>query len=177
MWRYIAEPKRGVEVGSVGSVLLLPFLLVGAVLSIPFFIVAGCVQKRDERKLQAEMKVLGRVMAWSDFILALDEARGTAIVERHSLNGPVYLWWTSENVYDLCPYPTVDWWGLHDASFLPFAEWCREQYTSLNSGRALLIGPSPKGDGRSYLSGLMSGEAGVERWIEVVPPEIVRKKR
>jgi len=177
MWRYDAEPKRGVEVGRVGSALLLPFLLVGAVLSIPFFVVAASIQKRDRHKLQTEMKARGRVMDWSDFVRALDDARGTAIVERYSLNGLVYLWWTSENVYDLCPYPTVDWWALRDTSFLPFAEWCREHYTSPNSGRAFLIGPSPEPEGRSWFSRLMSGEAGVERWIEVVPPERVRKKR
>jgi hypothetical protein len=173
MWRYNVEPKRGVEVGPVGSLLALPFLLVAAVLSVPFFLVAGCVQQLNNRKMQTKMKTLGRVMEWSDFIRALDEARGTAIVERYSLGGPVYLWWTSENVYHFCPYPAVDWWALHDASFLPFAEWYHEQYTSPKSGRAFLVGLSPKG-GQSWNSRC---EDGVERWIEVVPAEVARKKR
>jgi hypothetical protein len=169
--------KRGVEIGRVGSVLLLPFLFIAAGLSIPFTLVVAHNQKRNRRKLQAKMKAQSRGMDWSDFVRSLDATHGTAIVERYSFKGPVYLWWTPENVYDACPYPTVDWMTLHEESFLPFAEWCRERYTSPDSGRALLVGPSPKGEGHSLLSRFESAEAGKERWIEVVPPEIVRKRR
>jgi len=168
--------KRGVKIGPVGSVLLLPFLLFAAGVSIPFAVVAAYRQKRNKRILQAKMKAQGRVMEWSDFLRALDDTHGTAIVERYSFKGPVYSWWTPENLYDACPYPTVDWMTLHEESFLPFAVWCHERYTSPESGRALLVNPGPKGEGPSLHSRFES-EAGRERWIEVVPPEIVRKGR
>jgi hypothetical protein len=178
MWRYSTERKRGVEVGRLGSLLLFPFLIVAAVLSVPFALGMGYFQRRNGRAFQAKMNALGRVMEWSDFARALDATHGTALVERYSLKGPVNLWWTSENIYDVCPYPTVDWWALRDASFLPFAEWCRERYTSPDTGVAFLVGEGPNEEGRSLHSRFESAEAGsIGRWIEVVPPEIVRKTR
>jgi len=168
--------KRGVDIGLWG-VFLLPFLFVAAGLSMPYTLVRGYFQRRNKRAFQNRMDALGRIMEWSDFRRALDETRGTAIIERYSFKGPVYLWWTPENLYEACPYPTVDWMTLHEESFLLFAEWCRERYTSPNSGRAFLVGPSPEGEGRSLHSRFKSAEEGRERWIEVVPPEILRKRR
>src|SRR5258708_6043669 len=178
MWRYSAKPKRGVEVGPMGSVLLLPFLFIAAGLYLPYAFGLGYFQRRNDRAFRGKMTTLGRVMEWSDFNRALEQAHGTAIVERYSFAGPVRLWWTSEDIYDVCPYPTVDWWALRDESFLPFAEWCRARYTSPDTGLALLVGRVPKGVGSSLHSLFESSETGSrERWIEVVPPEIVRKKR
>jgi len=165
--------KRGMKIGPVGSTLLLPFLLIAGVLSFPF----AMLKARNIQKLQARMKVQmkaqGRVIEWSDFLNALNEARGTAIIERYSFKGPVYLWWTPENLYDICPYPTVDWMTMHDESYGPFAEWCRRRYTS-SSGSAVLVEPASPAEARSVHSRFESC-TGSERWIEVVPPENVRK--
>jgi len=115
------------------------------------------------------MKTLGRVIDWSDFIQAMDETRGTAIVERYSPAGDVTLWWTPENIYEVCPYSPVDWEGLRDKSFLPFAEWCRKRYSSPEVGRALLVGPSPKGEPSSLRFRFECGDPSpTARWIEVV---------
>jgi len=178
-WRYRAEPKRGVELGRVASLLTLPFLLIAAGLYFPYVLGWGLVQARKRRRFQEKMKTLGRVMEWSDFILAMDETRGTAIVERYSPAGTVNLWWTPENIYEVCPYSPVDWEGLCDKSFLPFAEWCRERYSSPEVGRALLVGPSPKGEPSSSRFQFEFGgdPTPSARWIEVVPPEVLRKKR
>jgi len=119
------------------------------------------------------MKALGRVMEWSEFLGALNETRGTAIVERYSFKGPVYLWWTPESFYDVCPYPTVDWFTLHDESYRPFAEWCRKRYTSPDVGSAVLVGIAPSDEGRSLHSRFES-DTGPERWVEIIPPEAVR---
>jgi len=167
--------KRSVDIGRWG-VLLLPFLFVAAGLSIPYTLGRGYAQRRKMRAFHNRMNAVGRTMQWSHFRRALDETRGTAIVERYSFKGPIYLWWTPENFYDACPYPTVDWMTLHEESFLPLAEWCRERYTSPDSGRALLVGPSPKGERLSLHSRFGFAEVGRERWIEVVPPENVRKR-
>jgi hypothetical protein len=179
-WRYRAEPKRGVELGRVASLLTLPFLLIAAGLYFPYVLGWGLVQARKRRKFLEKMKALGRVMDWSDFVQAMDETRGTAIVERYSLAGTVTtLWWTPENIYEVCPYSPVDWEALRDESFLPFAEWCRERYSSPEVGRALLVGPSPKGEASSLRFRFeVCGDPGPSaRWIEVVPPEVLRKKK
>lgn len=149
--------------------LLFPFLLVAAGLYFPYSVWLSYVQRRNSSSHQTKMKVLGRVIDWHDFVRSLGETRGTAIVERYSFAGPVHLWWTSENIYDLCPFPSVDWWALHDESFLPFAEWCRARYTNPDTGSALLVGPVPKGVG-PLPTLFESAETGSrERWIEIVP--------
>jgi len=157
---------------------LLPFFLLAGVLSFPFAMLAGRIQRhkrqRNKQNLEVQMSAQGRVMGWPDFLKALNETRGTAIVERYSLKGPVHLWWTSDNVYEVCPHPTVDWMALHDESYGPFAAWCRERYTGPDAGTALLVSAAPPTEGRSLYSRFESC-TGPERWIEIVPPELVRK--
>jgi len=166
--------KRGRKIGPVGSLLLLPFLLISGVLSFPYAVLTAFSRKRNKQKLQARMEAQGRVIEWSEFLNALNESRGTAIIERYSFKAPVYLWWTPENLYHVCPYPTVDWMTLHDESYGPFAEWCRIRYTSRDAGGAVLVrDPSPA---EAYsLHSRFESCSGLERWIEVVPPEAVHK--
>jgi hypothetical protein len=52
-------------------------------------------------------------MTWSGFRCALEQNRGTFIEERYSFKGPVRWWWTSENFYTECCYPSVDWLTMH----------------------------------------------------------------
>ena len=174
VWRH----KGGLEIGSPWSLLFVPFLFIAAGLSLPYTLVARRVRRRNEETFRTRMKTLGRVMDWSDFVRALSETPGTLILERYSFKGPLRWWWTSENVYDVCPYATVDWLTMqYDESFHPFAEWCRQRYTSLDEGRAFLVGPAPAGESLSLWSRLQCAEKGPERWIEVVPPERLRKTK
>ena len=166
--------KRGRKIGPVGSLLLLPFLLIAGVVSFPYTVLTAFSRKRNKQKLQARMEAQGRVMEWSEFLNALNETRGTAIIERYSFKGPVYLWWTPENLYDVCPYPTVDWMTLHDESYGPFAAWCRIRYTSRDAGGAVLVRDASPAEAYSLHSRFESCR-GLERWIEVVPPEAVHK--
>jgi hypothetical protein len=111
-------------------------------------------------------------MAWPDFVEAADKNRGTFIVERYSLKGPVRWWWTSEDLYSLSPYPTVDWLTLvRDKNFNPFLEWCRREYTSPDEGHGLLVdvGHLSKDEHDSFMSRL-NADSGDLRWIEVAPP-------
>jgi hypothetical protein len=169
--------KRGRKIGPAGSLLLLPFLLMAGVLSFPYAMLTASNRKRNKRKLEVRMEAQGRVIARSEFLDALNETRGTAIIERYSFKGPVYLWWTPENVYDVCPYPTVDWMTLHDESFGPFAEWCRIRYTSRDAGSAVLVVGDTSAAEAYSLHSRFESRTGLERWIEVVPPEAVRKTR
>ena len=148
--------------------------MVAGVLSFPYVMLTAFGRKRNKHKLQERMEAQGRVIEWTEFLNALNETRGTAIIERYSFKGPVYLWWTPENLFDVCPYPTVDWTTLHDENYGPFAEWCRIRYTSRDAGSAVLVRDTSPAEAHSLHSRLESC-TGSERWIEVVPPEAVRK--
>jgi hypothetical protein len=84
-------------------------------------------------------------------------------------------WWgTSENLYDVCPYPTVDWLTMSkDDSFRPFVEWCAGEYMSLHEGRALLVAlvDAPREEIESINLDLES-EPGRVRWIAVPPKKL-----
>ena len=170
------QQRKPVEIGYPWSLFLIPVLFIVAGASIPYALVAMHVQRRRERAFRTQMEALGRLMNWSDFLSALRESRGTFIKERYSFKGPVRWWWTSEDFYDVCPYPTVDWLTMHrDESFRPLAEWCRQRYTSPHGGRAFLVAADgvPKEEIRALRSELESDSA-TARWIEVPPPERFR---
>ena len=85
------------------------------------------------------MKAVGRIFDWEHFIGEINAGHGMLIVERFSLKGPIRMWWTEDNVYDVCPYPLVDWLTMaREPSFNAVRDWCRNQYTS-NGGSALLV--------------------------------------
>lgn len=105
----VKPSKKPIKLGPVAGVLLLPLLLVGGVLSIPFTMVWGRVKSRRERRFANTMKADGRIIEWERFISELNAGHGTLIVERFSFKGPIRLWWTREDVYEVCPYPLVDW--------------------------------------------------------------------
>lgn len=176
-----AEPRQGRkprEIGLPWSLLLIPIFFVAAGLSLPYVLVAGRFQQRRERSFRVHMQARGRVMEWSDFLRAVEDNRGTLIEERYSFKGPDRWWWTSENVYEVCPHAMVDWMTmLNDARFHQFAKWCRQRYTSSDDGRALLVAThgAPSEEVRSLRSRLES-ESGTVRWIEVAPPESLRRK-
>lgn len=70
-------------------------------------------------------------MEWADFIREIKDGQGTLIVERLSLKGPVRMWWTRENIYEVCPYPLVDWLTMTmDTSFDAVRDWCYNRHTS-----------------------------------------------
>ena len=176
VWRNTATRKRRVEVGPVGSLLLMPFLLLAAVLYLPVAFAAGYIQNTKTRAFQSELKARGRVMNWSEFVRLFEEGSGTTILEKSSYASFGNLWWTPEDVYEICPHHPLDLVALNDPAFLSFAEWFRERYTNPDTGKALLVGPSPKGEFHALFSRLKSAES-PERWIEVVPPEVVKKGR
>jgi hypothetical protein len=159
------------------SLFFIPVMFIVAGLSIPFTLVAGRVQRRHERAFRTKMQGLGRVVEWRDFLKAINETRGTVILERYSFKGPVRWWWTSENLYDISPYPTADWFTmLTDESFQPFAEWCSQRYTTPSEGLAFLADSDAisAGEDHSLWSRLRSPESESVRWVEVAPPRRLR---
>jgi hypothetical protein len=139
------ERKRPPEIGLPWSLLFIPVLLVLGAISIPYAFVGSYIQRRHERSFSIEMKQRGRAIDWPHFQQMINQARGTLIVERYSVKGPVRWWWTSDDIYAICPHPIVDWiTKMHnDESNRPLAEWCHQRYTGLEEGRALLVDAVP----------------------------------
>ena len=104
----VKPSKKPINLGRVGGVPVLPLLLVGGVLAIPYAMIARRVMSRRERRFIDSMKADGRI-DWDDFIHKINASHGTLIVERFSFKGPIRMWWTGDDVYELCPYPLVDW--------------------------------------------------------------------
>lgn len=160
---------KPVDLGIVGGLLLLPLMLIGGALSIPYTIVARRVVARRERRFADSMRVAGRTMDWERFIREINDGHGTLIVERFSLKGPIRMWWTKENVYEVCPHPLVDWFTLStDTSFDPVRGWCHSRYTS-GTGSGLLV------DGNREQWRTVRGNAPLTfrdgiRYVEVPPP-------
>jgi hypothetical protein len=172
------QPKKPIEIGLPWSLLFIPVMFIGAGLSIPYSLISRRIQRRREREFRTQMEAIGRVIEWSDFVQAISENRGTLIEERYSFKGPVRWWWTPEDLYSMCPYPTADWLTMtNDDGFGPFAEWCRQRYTSPDRGEAFFVNVRavPTSEVRSVSSGVRS-ESGTARWIEVAPPKSLHKQ-
>jgi hypothetical protein len=161
------------EIGMPWSLLFIPILFVLAGLSLPYALVARRIQRRRERAFCGQMKARGRLVEWPECQRAMDEGRGTLIIERYSSKGPVRWWWTWENFYDVCPYAPLEslTWIPQEESYRPFAEWCRQRYTSPDGGCALLVSTSEITAKKSDVL-----ESGTARWINVIPPESLRPK-
>lgn len=161
--------KVPVKFGPATSVLLLPLLFVAGALSIPYMAIAHSIMARRERRFRDAMKLRGQTMDWADFIRELDGGKGMLIVERFSFEGPIRMWWTTDNLYEICPHPLVDWFTmLRDAKFDPVRDWCHTNYTSSTGHALLVIGSKDqwrtiRGDGpRTFRDGV--------QYVEVPPP-------
>ena len=166
--------SKPIELGRVAGLLFLPLLLVGGALSIPYAMVARRVRSRRERRFAKSMKVGGRTMEWARFIRETNEDRGTLIIERFSLKGPIRMWWTEDNAYEVCPYSLVDWFTMaHDKNFDAVRDWCHNRYTG-PKGSALLVDGSKeqwrtiRGDGPLTFQERIS-------FLEVPPPRQLSK--
>jgi hypothetical protein len=161
--------NKSIKLGRVAGVLLLPLLLVGGVLSIPYTIVWRIVKSRRERRFANSMKADGRVIDWEHFIAEINAGHGTLIVERFSFKGPIRMWWTSEDVYEICPYPLVDWLTMaRETSLDAVRDWCYSKYTS-NTGSALLVDGCMEQWGTIRGNSPLSFRDGI-RYLELPPP-------
>jgi len=183
------EGRKQVNIGPPWSLALIPVLLLAWPLSIPFSFAAKRIRRQRRRRFQALMKVRNRVIGWKDFVDAMDERRGTLIVETALLGswatlnaertslGNARWWWTPDSLYAECPYPIADWLTMReDGNFDQFSKWCHQRYTSAETGSALLIGKSeaPAGAFSTFCNRLASGG---DTWVEVVRFDLLPLKR
>lgn len=158
------------------SMLFIPAFVILAGLSIPYALVASPVQKWRERNFRSRMRTRGRLVRWDEFRRAVDEGRGTLIVEQYSFKGPFRWWWTPETVYLQCPVPIIQWIAVlpNDERYRSLAEWCHNRYTNSEAGTASLVEGVPASDVGLFESALawMPERFG---FIRVVPPVRLRK--
>ena len=164
------KQRRPIHLGKEWAIFFLPLVplaFIAAGLSIPYSFFRKHLVRRRELRFQESMELLGRVISWAALIKELDKGEGTLIVERFSLKGPIRWWWTTENLYEICPYPLADWLTMiSDSDFQSARKWCSERYTGAG-GRALLILATTE-ERRSISEG--RGIADYVRWLEVPSP-------
>jgi hypothetical protein len=160
---------------AVLGVLMVPVAVVGAALVIPIHFATRWTRQHGEHKLRLLMKSRGRLINWQEFLRRMREEGGTCIEERFSPRGPVRFWWTPENVGHESPYAIIDWFTMRKGRGAePFIRWCRERYTSADSGSAVLVDAPlvPRREIYTVWTECRS-ETSKARWVEIAPPEIV----
>jgi hypothetical protein len=172
----VKHRKKPIELGLAAGILVLPLLFVGAALSIPYTAVTRRLQARRERKFSNSMRISGRTMEWARFVREMKDGHGTLIIERFSFKGPIRMWWTPDNVYEICPYPLVDWLTMaKETNFDAVRDWCHEKYTSATADASLVDGS--KEQWRSIRGDkLLTFQEGI-RYLEVPPPRKTRYYR
>jgi hypothetical protein len=189
MERDSRDGPRHVNIGLPLSLVFVPLLFIAAGIAIPFSLAATRFQRRRRRKFQDLMKARHRAIGWKGFVDAMDERRGTLIVETALLGswatlhrertflGHARWWWTPDSLYAECPHPIADWLTMReDANFDQFSKWCHQRYTNPETGSALLIAKSeaPAGAFSKFCNRLKSGG---DTWVEVVPFDLLPQKR
>jgi hypothetical protein len=175
----LREPKHGTSILAwIIGLLLVPFLFVGACFAAPYVFLVRWRQQHREDALKSLMKSRGRFIGWAEFVRAMRESGGTCIEEKFSAKGPVRFWWTSENVFVESPHEIIDWFTMRKGGrFVPFILWCRERYTGADGGIAVLV--ETWGVSKKEIYALWAEcrpESNKARWIEVAPPEILRRR-
>jgi hypothetical protein len=168
--------KKGVHIPAPFSLLLLPLLFGAGILSIPYSLIYKLIAKRRRKQLENQMSAKGRLIGWDQFSKAFEAGEGTVIEERYSFKR-AQSWWTPDAVRSLSPYPVPDWFeAIKSRRADPFSSWCYAQYTSPETGRALLIA-RPSAEQRKQSSEIWerNHKSQSERWIDVAPPEILTR--
>jgi len=166
-----------IEMGTLLSLIFVPILYLVIALSLPWLTAGAYIYRLRQRAFQDRMRARNRTIEWQDFVERVNEHRGTAIEESPALNRYGPLWWTEEDLSRESPYPIADWSTMRrNPSFDQFAAWCHHRYTSPEHGAALLVcrRDKPTKEALEFWSRVQSGDY---RWVEVVPLNILSKRR
>jgi hypothetical protein len=154
---------------------LIPVAIGVAAVAIPLSFVPRWLQKHREVSFRLLLKSRGRLITWQEFLHSMRDSGGTCIEEKFSPKGPIRFWWTQDNVYTESPHEIIDWFTMRkgrrgDA----FVRWCRERYTSADTGAAVLVDATfvPRREIYALWAECRS-QSGPARWVEVAPPEIL----
>ena len=163
------------SLGAILGIVLVPVLLLGACFAFPYALTLRWMRQHRERKFKLLMKSQGRLVAWPELARRLRFAGGTCIEERFSPKGPVRFWWTQEDVWKESPYEIIDWFTMRKGrKGEQFVHWCRERYTSADTGSGVLVDTALVAKRQIYtLWAQCRSDANKTRWVEVAPPEIL----
>lgn len=161
--------------GSLLGLALVPVLAVAAILTLPVFFVIRWMRGLREQGFRSSIRSSGRGLSWQEFRRAMSEQGGTCIEERFSPHGLVRFWWTPEDIYAESPHEITSWFAMRKGGrYAPFIYWCRQRYTSFETGSALLV--ETFGVPRKEIYTVWSecrSERRIARWVEAPPPEIL----
>ena len=141
--------RRRVEFGPIiGTLVGIPALFLAAGLSLPYGYLKRISDKRRAGRFEERMRTANRLLTFKDFVEKLQNDEGTYIWECKSPGkGPARFWWTSDNLYDLSPFPIVDHLSISmDPGFKAFPRWCLDHYTNPRDGKASLVSMPHKYD-------------------------------
>ena len=167
------SPRRGPrEYGAVaGCLVFMPLLAIAAVLSVPYGFVWKTGMYVKAWLLRRNMVKRKRIITWEPFVEAIDRNLGTLICERDHSKAPTRWWWTRDDIYRIAPFPFGDSFSMSFyGEFLPFRKWCFEEYTSPQTGRAVLVLSTD--DQKHSVKEKIYGF----RVVEMVPPREPRQK-
>ena len=121
-------------------------MIVGGLVSIPVGLIIRRSERRKEARFLERMRADGRTISSATLAEHMHAGKGTLIREWVRMFKGSRLWWTEDDLYRESPYPAVDLMTLwKDGSHCEFLEWCWSRYTSLTTGKALLVEcPQPK---------------------------------
>lgn len=166
----VRKRRKPMNLGVIGGLLILPILFIGAAISIP---VTSLLRRSDRKKHDlfcADMRKAGRTISSEALDKHISAGDGTLIREWVRAFKKSRVWWTPDNIYKESPHKSADLMTLYkDDEFGPFLEWCWSQYTSPETGRALLVESPTKGTGIG-----LTEEIGEIGWIDI--PSSRRKR-
>ena len=154
---------------------LIPVAAGVAAVALPLSVIPRWLQKHREGSFRALLKSRGRLINWQEFLRSMHDSGGTCIEEKFSPKGPVRFWWTPEDVAAESPHEIIDWFTMRKGRRSgPFVQWCRERYTSADTGSAVLVDAAFVPRRQIYaLWAECRSQTGPARWVEVAPPEII----
>ena len=172
-----SQRKGPREFGPVAGVFVfLPLMAIATLISLPFLPVVAHWEKHKKRLLADVMTRQKRALQWEDFTKALEEKRGTLIVEGDPFKGP-NLWWTSDDVRSASPYRcSCDIGTLRDRGYDPFMQWCYERYLSPKIGHAFLV-LGGEGQRRGFALGSQEDELAGTGIFKDMPTVLVTGQR
>jgi hypothetical protein len=135
-------------------VILSPFVLPGVLFvlffgavivlaAFPFILVSDFKRQRETKRHRLEMVSQGRFVRWEEVLQRSNGSHGTLIIETANKMG-LRVWWTSDNVRHLTPYPIPveeeELW-FPEAPHRNFVRWLHAQYIDTAEGRGFLTSP------------------------------------
>lgn len=135
------KKNRAID-GPWGCLLAIPVLfalMLFSLLAMPVLLVLGGIFAWRFRR---KMKAVGRYISWQELQQRHERGEGTLILEANDHGKGGNFWWSDADIKSLSPVPVLldDNTGRHShMRDHPFSIWCHANFTSPETGRAMLV--------------------------------------